>query len=143
MRALTWIPGGMHMLKELGEIDLRKDAPLGKIVRLMPGLRNVPDHKISHFPHSLHQAISYSVGAVGPEGPAYDEFMLEFLIRETQRAGHHTEHPEFIHDLRREFHTGPLPRLEGTLRKYWWIVPAATAGVALVTSVEEETKQHK
>lgn len=138
-----WIPGAVTAMKNIGEWDLRKDSLFGKIASRLGVPDELLDHKIAHWPHSVSQAVSYSVRFTGAEGNAYDEFMIEHLLRFQQRIGTFTEHPEFVHDLRNEFKTGLPYRFLGTARKYWWTVPAATIALASVESAEEEKKRSK
>jgi len=144
MRAVTFIPGGITLMKNLSEVDLRENTFVSKAIRgfgVIPGLKDIPKDKISNLPHTLGNAISYSVGAIGKEGPEYDEFFVEFLLKEMERGGNFIEKPEFLKDLRKEFHSGPIGRLQGVFRKYWWVVPAATITLAVTSALDEEKKK--
>ena len=140
LRTIGWVPGLTRGLMYLAEIDLR---PLerNKILQLVFGKerwQKLAKDKISHWPHSVGQAISYSSRYTGAHANAWDEAKMEEVLVSAQDMGLFINHPEFIQDLRKEFKTGLPYRLMALYRKYWWVVLAATLAIAIEKSVKEQ-----
>lgn len=142
--SVGWIPGLTTLMKYAGEWDLRplRDISLFKAIFGKDRWQNMVDQKISHWPHSVGEAISYSVRYTGSHANAWDEMKLAEVIATAQDMGLFINHPEYANDLRREFHGFAIDRIWSMPRKYWWIPLVATLAIAAAKAAEEETKRN-
>jgi len=60
------------------------------------------------------------------------------IIHTAHDMGLFINHPEYLQDLQKEFHTGIIDRLWAMGRKYWWVPIVATLAIAAEKSVEEQ-----
>lgn len=136
------VPGATSVAKLMAEADLRDwktnwiSVP-GKLIFGGDRWRKLVDEKISHLPHSVAEKISYSLRYTGYHGNAWDERKIEQVLATAHDMGMFIHHPEYIHDLRREFHTRFGDRLWAMVRTYWWIILAATIALAAEQGIEE------
>lgn len=140
------VPGLTWLMKYMAEADTNslKDGIFTAPIRWVIGKdrwANMVDQKISHWPHSIGEAISYSVRYTGTHANAWDEAKMEEVITTAQDMGLFINHPDYANDLRREFKTRLGDRWWAMARKYWWVPLVATLAVASAKAVEEETKR--
>lgn len=136
------VPGLTWASKYLAEVDTR---PLknNKILETIIGKdrwHNMADHSFAHWPHSIGEAISYSVKFTGTHANAYDEMKMEEILHTAQDMGIFINHPDYVTDLRNEFHTTLTDRWAAMARKYWWVILVATIGIAAEQAIAEESK---
>lgn len=147
------VPGLTTVMKYMAEADVGSLAhsPVGKAweaaakfispgVNLFRFTKDKPHLKVKDLPHSIGEAISYSVKYTGTHANAWDEAKMEEIITTMQDMGIFAQHPEYAQQLRKEFHTTVADRWFAMGRKYWWVVIAATIGIAATQAVEEEGK---
>ncbi len=137
------VPGATAAGKILAEADLRplKNTWMLAPVRLIVGRdrwAKFVDDKLSHLPHSVAEKISYSLRYTGYHGNAWDEKKIEEVLATAHDMGMFIHHPEYIQDLRREFHTTVGDRVLAMVRTYWWVVVLATIAIAAEQSIEEQ-----
>lgn len=94
--------------------------------------------KIAHWPHSIAEAVSYSTRYTGSHGNVWDEIKMSEIIHTAHDMGLFINHPEYLQDLQKEFHTTLIDRLWAMGRKYWWVPILATLAIAAEKSVEEQ-----
>lgn len=142
LRSVGWVPGLSTLMKHAHEIDAR-DWKDNKLLNKLTNGRwhNIAEKRVSHWPHSIAQAISYSVRYTGSEGNAWDEFKIQEVINTMEDMGLFTDKPELAHDLRKEFKTTLNWRMLAMARKYWWVLVAATIAVAAEKAIAEEEKK--
>jgi len=140
LNTIGWIPGLTHGLMYLAEVDLRplKNNKLLQLVFGKERWKHLAEDKISHWPHSVGQAISYSSRFTGAHANAWDEAKMEEILYTAQDMGLFINHPDYILDLRKEFKTGWTYRWSALYRKYWWVVLAATVAIAIERSTKEQ-----
>lgn len=140
LKTVGWVPGLTRGLMYLAEVDLRplKDNKILQLVFGKDRWKELVKEKISHWPHSVGEAISYSSRYTGAHANAWDEAKMEEILVSAQDMGLFINHPEYILDLRREFKTGLPYRLTALYRKYWWVVLAATLAIAIEKSTKEQ-----
>lgn len=136
------VPGLTSFGKMFAEVDFRplKDHVLTLPFRLIVGRDRwgkFVDEKLAHLPHSVAEKISYSLRYTGAHGNAWDERKIEEVLVTMHDMGMFIHHPEYIQDLRREFHTLLGDRLLAMFRTYWWVIVLATIAIATTQSVEE------
>jgi hypothetical protein len=133
------VPGLTTLLKYAAEADLRglEQNFVGKAINWTVKKVN-PSFSLSHLPHSIAEAISYSYKFTGAHGNAWDEAKIEEVLLTMHDMGMFINHPEYIQDLRKEFGTDLGSRWFAMIRKYWWIVPLATIAIAAEQGVEEQ-----
>ena len=109
---LEWIPFdlGTKAIKGIAEWDLRwlKDAWILKPLKFAAGKQRwekLMDEKVTHWPHSFGEYISYAVRYTGAHANAYDEAKMEEIISGMEQMGLFINHHEYAHDLRNEFKT--------------------------------------
>ena len=143
LKWVGWIPGLTTIMKYAGEWELRplKNNFLMKAIFGKDRWEHLVDHKITHWPHSVAEAISYSVRYTGSHANAWDETKLAEVIATAQDMGLFINHPEYANDLRNEFHGFAIDRILSMPRKYWWIPLVATLALAAAKAAEEETKR--
>lgn len=140
LNTVGWIPGLTRGLMYLAEVDLR-GLKNNKLMQLLVGKerwKELAEHKIEHWPHSIGEAISYSSRFTGAHANAWDEAKMEEILVSAQDMGLFINHPEYIQDLRKEFKTGIPYRLTALYRKYWWVVLAATIAIAIERATKEQ-----
>lgn len=138
--SIGWVPGLTWLLKYAAEADLRplKNNLLGKALFGKERWANLVNEKITHWPHSIAEAISYSVRYTGAHANAWDEAKMEEIITTAQDMGLFINHPEYANDLRREFHTFLVDRWMAMARKYWWVPIVATVAIAAERATKEQ-----
>ncbi len=94
--------------------------------------------KLEHLPHSIAEAVSYSTKYTGSHGNVWDEIKMSEIIHTAHDMGLFINHPEYLHDLQKEFHTSAIDRLWAMGRKYWWVPILATLAMAAEKSIEEQ-----
>jgi hypothetical protein len=104
----------------------------------MPGWKGFSRQPFEHWPHSIAEAISYSVRYTGAHGNAWDEQKIEEVLLTMHDMGMFINHPEYIQDLRREFHSLQSDRWIAMVRKYWWVIVVASIAIAAEQSIEEQ-----
>lgn len=141
---IGWIPGATSLAKMLAEVDLRslEKKPLGKAwswaaKKLVPPWKEDPGVKLHELPHTIGEAISYSIKYTGHHGNAWDEKKIQEVITTAHDMGMFIHHPEYVHDLQNEFHTTVGDRILAMVRQYWWVVIVATIVIAAEQSIEE------
>lgn len=147
------VPGLTWIMKYMAEADVGAiaNSPIGKAweaaakfispgVNLFRFTKDKPHVKVKDLPHTIGEAISYSVKFTGTHANAWDEAKMEEIITTMQDMGMFINHPEYAQQLRKEFHTTLADRWFAMGRKYWWVVIAATIGIAATQAVEEEGK---
>ena len=142
-RISQWIPGAQTLMRHYAEVDyrhLKDNWILNKITR--GAWKNIADKTIMHWPHTIGEAISYSVRYTGTEGNAFDELKIAEIIATAQDMGMFTHHPEFASDLRKEFQVTMGGRIWNIARKYWWVIIVATVALAATQAIEDEQKRH-
>jgi hypothetical protein len=107
---------------------------------MMPGWKGFSHEPFEKWPHSIAEAISWSVRYSGGHGNHWGEPQIAETLHEMQRVGLFANNPEFVHDMRGEFKAGWLINQAAVARRYWWVVPAATIAVAVMAEMEEEKK---
>lgn len=136
---IGWIPGLTTMLQHF-EPDLR-GLENNKLLQTIVGKerwKHFAHDKIEHFPHSIAEAISYSTRYTGAHGNVWDEIKMSEVIHTAHDMGLFINHPEYLHDLQKEFHTTVIDRLWAMGRKYWWVPILATLAIAAEKSIEEQ-----
>jgi len=138
--SVGWVPGLTWLLKYVGEADLRplKNNFFGKAIFGKERWGNLVNEKITHWPHSIAESISYSVRYTGAHANAWDEQKMEEIITTAQDMGLFINHPEYANDLRREFHTFLVDRWMAMARKYWWVPIVATVAIAADKATKEQ-----
>lgn len=142
LETIGWVPGLSTLMKYAAEWDLRplRDNSLFKAVFGKDRWQHMVDHKITHWPHSVAEAISYSIRYAGSHANAWDENKIAEVIATAQDIGLFINHPEYANDLRREYKAFAIDRIWAMGRKYWWIPLVATFAIAASKAAEEETK---
>ena len=145
---LEWIPFdlGTKAIKGIAEWDLRwlKDAWILKPLKFAAGKQRwekLMDEKVTHWPHSFGEYISYAVRYTGAHANAYDEAKMEEIISGMEQMGLFINHHEYAHDLRNEFKTRLGSRTWALVRKYWFVLFAITIATAATQAVTEEGKK--
>src|SRR5689334_21582959 len=105
---IGWIPGATTILKYVAETDVRTfeksfigRAWEGAAKFISPGVnvfrlsKDKPHLKVKDLPHSIGEAISYSVKYTGAHANAWDEVKMEEIITTMQDMGIFINHPEF------------------------------------------------
>lgn len=110
---------------------------------MMPGWSHFSHEPIEHWPHSIAEAVSWSVRFTGAHGNHWNEHQINDVINTMHDMGLFTQRPDFIHDLRAEFKAGLLFRNLAIVRRYWWVVPLATIALATMQTIEEEKGSSK
>lgn len=100
--------------------------------------QHLAKEKIAHWPHSIAEAVSYSTRYTGSHGNVWDEIKMSEIIHTAHDMGLFINHPEYLQDLQKEFHTTLIDRLWAMGRKYWWVPIVATLAIAAEKSVEEQ-----
>lgn len=136
--SIGWIPGATWAMKQFAEADLRF-LPKNKLLKGIFGQEIL--EKIAHKPHSVAEAISYSVRYTGGHANAWDEAKMEEILVSMHDMGLFINHPEYIQDLRAEFHTKLADRWVGMIRKYWYVVLLGTIALSAEQSISEESKK--
>lgn len=136
------LPGLEFAVRKLGETDLSKLKDHWLYSRVIPHWKEIAENHIEKWPHSIAEAISYSVRYHGWEGNAFDEQEIEKIISTAQDMGLFHAKPEYANKLRNEFKATMGWRGIGILRKYWWVVLLATIAIAATKSLEDEEKRH-
>ncbi len=137
------VPGLTTAGKMFAEVDFRplKDSWATAPLRLIMGgdrWRKLIDEKIAHLPHSVAEKISYSLRYTGAHGNAWDERKIEEVLVTMHDMGMFIHHPEYVQDLRREFHAKLGDRWLAMARTYWWVIVLATVAIAAEQSIEEQ-----
>ena len=109
--------------------------------KTLPGVKNFAHEPFDKWPHSLGEAISYSVRYTGSHANFWDEAKLAEVIATAQDMGLFINHPEYANDLRREFHAFRIDLIWAMPRKFWWVPLVATIAVASAKAAEEESKR--
>lgn len=140
---IAFIPGGISLLRRAGGLEMLTDA-IGNLKDGDGG--KLKDKKwfgkVEGWPKSLAQAVSYDVKWSGNEGNAWDEYRIAGFFASAETAKLFVNKPDLLRDLKRKFHTGFAYRwFYGVPRKYWWVIPVATVGIAAGQSLEEEKKK--
>ncbi len=118
-----------------------KFKPLGEFMNwLMPGWKGFAHEPFEHWPHSIAEAISWSVRFTGGHGNHWNEVKIDEFISTLDDAGLFVHNRNFVHDLRAEFKAGWTIKMMAQVRRYWWVVPLATIIMASTQSIEEEKK---
>lgn len=118
-----------------------KFKPLGEFMNwLMPGWKGFAHEPFEKWPHSVAEAISWSVRFTGGHGNHWNEVKIDEFISTLHDAGLFVNNPNFVHDLRAEFKAGWGIKMMAQVRRYWWVVPLATVIMASTQSIEEEKK---
>lgn len=136
------IPGATSLATAFAEVDMRplKDSWATLPIRLIVGRdkwKKFVDQKLTHLPHSVAEQISYSRKFTGAHGNAWDEKKIEEVLVTMHDMGMFIHHPEYIQDLRREFHAKLGDRLLAMVRTYWWVAILATIAIAAEQGLEE------
>ncbi len=126
---IGWVPGLTWLLKYAAEADLRF-------------FKGKAFEKMRHLPHSIGEAISYSVRYTGSHANAWDEAKMEEVLTTAQDMGLFINHPEYAQDLRHEFRTTLSWRWLAMVRKYWWVPIVATIAVAAEKATKEQEGGH-
>lgn len=139
LNSIGWIPGLTWAMKYAAEWDVRplKNFAPGKWIFGKDRWEHWAGHKFAHLPHSIAEAISYSVRYTGSHANAWDEMKIEELIASAQDMGLFINHPEYANDLRREFKTFLGDRWFAMIRKYWWVPFIATIAIAIERGTKE------
>ncbi len=139
-KVLDWIPGMTGLLRKASEIEPEHIPILTKLKPWHNFLKknHMVGQKIAHLPHTIAEAISYSIRYTGEEGNYYDEKKIANLLATAQDNGLFTENPQFVGELRREFKAGFGGRFIWLLRKYWWVVIFATIAYAALEETQEK-----
>jgi len=145
---LEWIPfdAGTWAIKQVAEWDLRwlKNAWILKPFKLAAGKDRwdkLMDEKVTHWPHSFGEYISYAVRYTGSHANAYDEAKMEEIISGMEQMGLFINHHEYAQDLRNEFKTRLGSRTWALVRKYWFVLFVITFFTAATQAVTEESKK--
>lgn len=136
---IGWIPGLTSALQHF-EPDTRGLAK-NRLLQTIFGKErweHMAKEKIAHWPHSIAEAISYSTRYTGAHGNVWDEIKMSEIIHTAHDMGLFINHPEYLHDLQKEFHTSLVDRLFAMGRKYWWVPIVATLAIAAEKSIEEQ-----
>lgn len=129
---------GQFTLGNLAKLS-HKIKPLESVLNwMMPGWKHFSHEPFEHWPHSIAEAISWSVRFTGVHGNRWNEQQIDEMLSTIHDMGLFTQHPEFIHDLRGEFKAGLSFKILATARRYWWVVPVATIALAASQSLEED-----
>lgn len=142
-RASQWIPGGQLAMRHYAEVDyshLKDNWILNKITR--GAWKNIAEQRVEKWPHSVAEALSYSVRYTGTEGNVFDEQKIAEIIATAQDMGMFTKNTHFANDLRKEFRATLGGRGWAIARKYWWVVIVATVALAATQAIEDEQKRH-
>jgi len=137
------VPGATSLAKLLAEADIRgmrshwTMAPMRLIMGRKKWMKLV-DEKISHLPHSVAEQISYSLRYTGYHGNVWDERKIEEVIATMHDMGMFIHHPEYVHDLRKEFNARWSDRMLAMVRTYWWVIVAATIAVAAAQAIGDQ-----
>ncbi len=153
IKLTQWIPGAQLFMRHYAEADYRhlegkdkwlKNLKDNKILNKITNgaWRNFAGMGIEHWPHSVAEALSYSVRYTGAEGNVFDEIKIAEIIATAQDMGMFTAHPEFANDLRKEFQATLGGRVWNIARKYWWVIIVATVALAATKAIEDEQKRH-
>lgn len=137
--SIAWIPGLTGLLQHW-EPDFR-GLENNKLMQLLVGKerwQHLAKEKISHWPHSVAEAISYSTRYTGSHGNVWDEAKMAEILHSAHDMGLFINHPEYLKDLEREFKAGATHRLSALYRKYWWVVLAATVAIAIERATKEQ-----
>ncbi len=108
---------------------------------LIPGWKGFAHEPFYKWPHSLGEAISYSVRYTGSHANFWDEAKLAEVIATAQDMGLFINHPDYANDLRKEFSAFRIDVIWAMPRKYWWVPLVATVAVATAKAAEEESKR--
>lgn len=137
------VPGLTWFSKYLAEVDMRplKNSKLMKKVFGAERWTKMADHSFASWPHSIGEAISYSVKYTGTHANAWDEMKIEEVITSMMDMGIFINHPEYAQDLRKEFHSTLTDRWLAMARKYWWVALVATVGLAFAQGVDDQSKR--
>jgi hypothetical protein len=151
---IGWIPGATWLARQIAEADLRdfEKNPLGKAwiwgaeklmgaEKIIMPWRADPHMKLKDLPHSVAESISYSSRFTGSHANAWDEAKMEEVITTMHDMGMFINHPEFVLDLRKEFHTRLGDRWFAMIRKYWFVIFIATVALAAEQTISSEGKQ--
>lgn len=136
------VPGLTWLGTYLAEVDMRglRNSKFMKKIFGEDRWTKMADHSFASWPHSIGEAISYSVKHTGTHANIYDEQKMEEIITTMMDMGMFINHPEYAQDLRKEFHTTLTDRWLAMFRKYWWVVIVATLGIAATQAVDEQSK---
>ncbi|MEK7543630.1 MAG: hypothetical protein AAB557_02085 [Patescibacteria group bacterium] len=137
---LQAIPGATTLVRLFAEADWSDMKNHALFKRIIPHWKEISEKHIEKFPHSVAEALSYSVRYDGSEGNAFDEREIERLIVTAQNDG--LFNATYANKLRKEFKTTVDWRLLGMVRKYWWVVLLATIALAATQSIEEKKSSH-
>ncbi len=107
---------------------------------MIPGWEGFAHEPVEHWPHSIAEAISWSVRFTGGHANRWNEMQIDEFISSMSDMGLFTEHPELGHDLRGEFKAGFTMKMAAQLRRYWWVAPVATIAIAATQAIEKEQK---
>lgn len=145
---MEWIPFdlGTKAFKEIADWDLRwlKNAWFLTPFKLAAGKERwekLMDDKVTHWPHSFGEYISYAVRYTGAHANAYDEAKMEEIISGMEQMGIFINHHEYAQDLRNEFKTRLGSRTWALVRKYWFVLFAITVATATMQAATEEGKK--
>lgn len=140
---LMYAPFMEPLMRNAAEWDFTNVKDSKVLKTIIPGWEEFATEKVGHWPHSVAEALSYSIRYTGAHGNAYDEGQVADILATAQDMGIFTTHPEYVQELRREFKATAEYRLFFRLvRKYWWVVIAATIALAAVKATEDEEKRH-
>jgi len=142
--AAMWIPGGMSVMRNMAEWDFHffRTGWRNKLLNSMTGgaWEHFSEHKLMNWPHSVADAVSYSVRFTGREGNAWGEKRISDVIAAMDDFGLFTENRHFANELRREFHGTISGRYYQLMRRYWWVPIVATIALAALEAYNEEKK---
>jgi hypothetical protein len=148
-----WIPGLVTVFKWMPQIQdgtvAVKNGFLGLMEHLPGGKKFVKEYKLhekhpSEWPTNMAALVSKDVKmSRGPAGNAWDEIRVAGIfegVEELKMASSHDAHKYFQKMQQKYMTTIPFRFLLTIPRKYWWAVPVATVGLALMTS--DDKKSH-
>ncbi|MBI4062649.1 hypothetical protein HY410_01890 [Candidatus Gottesmanbacteria bacterium] len=153
VKLTQWIPFGELFMRHYAEADYRhlkdkdkwlKNLKDNKILNKITNgaWRNFAGMGIENWPHTVAEALSYSIRYTGAEGNVFDEIKIAEIIATAQDMGMFVKNTHFANELRKEFHATLGGRVWNIARKYWWVVPVATIALAATKAIEDEQKRH-
>lgn len=140
---LGWIPGSKKIMRGIAEWDLRGTRDNKFLNWATNGKwKHMAEHKIEELPHSVAQAVSKSVKYLGGDALALNASELQSYFNQAEARGLFTEGRNIPKDLRKKYRTGlPWRYFYHTPRRFWWVVPVATIGLAVLQTTQEESKE--
>lgn len=140
-----WLPFSKRIMRAVSESDLsfiKKTKNNTFLNRMTDGnWKYLAEHDIQHWPHSVAQAISIAVKYLGGEGTSLNANELGSYVSTLEDFGIFSELRDLPKQLRSKYKSGFMYRWFYHLpRRYWWVVPVATIGIAVSQGVDDEKK---